>query len=130
MPGLGGKEMSQKHAENTARVLTEINPHYIRSRPFFPIAGTPLFDAIEKNEFQMLSADEQLLELKKMMEELDVVSKVCFDHAGNYWKNRHGGLLFTQSYEGYKFPEEKPKVLELIDEGLDAHNKRPEFLRL
>jgi radical SAM superfamily enzyme YgiQ (UPF0313 family) len=130
MPGLGGKEMSQKHAENTARVLTEINPHYIRSRPFLPIPGTPLYEAIEKNEFQMLSADEQLLELKKMMEELEVASKVCFDHAGNYWKNRHGGLLFTQSYEGYKFPEEKPKVLKLIDEGLDAHNKRPEFLRL
>jgi radical SAM superfamily enzyme YgiQ (UPF0313 family) len=130
MPGLGGKEMSQKHARNTVRVLNEINPHYIRSRPFYPIPGTPLYDALVKNEFQMLSAEEQLLELKWMMEELDVTSKVCFDHTGNYWKNRHGGLLFTHSYEGYKFPEEKPKVLEAIAEGLQAPNKRPEFLRL
>ena len=130
MPGLGGKEMREQHAKNTARVLNQINPHYIRSRPFFAIPGTPLYDAIEKNDFQMLSAAEQLLELKEMMEELEVTSKVCFDHAGNYWRNRQGGLLFTQSYEGYKFPEEKSNVLDLIDEGLEAQNKRPEFLRL
>jgi radical SAM superfamily enzyme YgiQ (UPF0313 family) len=130
MPGLGGKEMRQQHAKNTARVLNQINPHYIRSRPFFAIPGTPLYNAIEKNDFQMLSAAEQLLELKEMMEELDVTSKVCFDHAGNYWQNRQGGLLFTQSYEGYKFPEEKSNVLDLIGEGLEAQNKRPEFLRL
>jgi len=130
MPGLGGKDMWEKHAKNTARVLNEINPHYIRSRPFFPIAGTPLHDALEKGEFQMSSADEQLLELKLMMQELNVNSKVCFDHAGNYWKNRNGGLLFTHGYEGYKFPEEKPNVLELIAEGLKAGNQRPTFLRL
>jgi hypothetical protein len=65
-----------------------------------------------------------------MLEELEVTSKVCFDHAGNYWRNRHGGLLFTHSYEGYKFPEEKSAVLDLIEEGLEAHNEHPEFLRL
>ena len=130
MPGLGGKDMWEKHAKNTARVLNEINPHYIRSRPFFPIAGTPLHDALETGEFSMLSADEHLLELKLMIQELNVNSKVCFDHAGNYWRNRNGGLLFTHSYEGYKFPEEKPNVLELITEGLNAGNQRPTFLRL
>jgi hypothetical protein len=86
-----------------------------------------LSESMQKYNFQMLSAAKQLLELKEMMEELDVTSKVCFDHAGNYWRNRRGGLLFTQSYEGYKFPEEKSNVLDLIDEGLEAQNKRPEF---
>jgi hypothetical protein len=130
MPGLGGRKMRKQHATNTARVLNQINPHYIRSRPFFAIPGTPLHDAIENNDFQMLSAEEQLLELKEMMKELDVTSRVCFDHAGNYWRNRRGDLLFTQSYEGYKFPEEKATVLDLIAEGLEVQNKRPEFLRL
>jgi len=130
MPGLGGREMWQNHAANTARVLSEIDPHYIRSRPFYPIPGTPLDEAVRQGQFQLLSADEQLRELKLMMENLDVTSKVCFDHAGNYWLNRHGGLLFSQSYEGYKFPEEKTRVLELIEEGLKAKNKRPEFLNL
>ena len=130
MPGLGGTQMWRNHAINTARVLNEINPHYIRSRPFYPIPGTQMDEKMNSGKFQLLSADEQLTELKVMMENLDVTSKVCFDHAGNYWLNRRGGLLFSQSYEGYKFPEEKSRVLALIDEGLKAGNRRPEFLRL
>ena len=43
MPGLGGKEMWEGHANNTARVLNAINPDYIRSRPFLPAPGSPLF---------------------------------------------------------------------------------------
>jgi radical SAM superfamily enzyme YgiQ (UPF0313 family) len=130
MPGLGGKEMWQNHAKNTARVLSEINPHYIRSRPFNPIPGTGMHELLNSGKLHLLSAAEELMELKLMMENLDVTSKVCFDHAANYWLNRHGGLLFTHSYEGYKFPEEKTKVLELIDEGLQANDKRPDILML
>ncbi|MBP7341697.1 MAG: radical SAM protein, partial [Syntrophaceae bacterium] len=44
MPDLGGRERWRQHAENTARVLNEINPHYIRSRPFVPRQGTEIFD--------------------------------------------------------------------------------------
>ena len=130
MPGLGGTEMWQNHALGTARVLSEINPHYIRSRPFNPIPGTGMHAQMDAGQLHLLSADEQLAELKLMMENLNVTSKVCFDHAANYWHNRQGGLLFTHSYEGYKFPEEKGKVLELIDEGLKANNKRPDMLML
>lgn len=130
MPGLGGKTLWEPHARNTARVLNAINPHYIRSRPFYPIPGTPLHRAIERGEFQMLTALEQLTELKLTIEELEVTSRVCFDHAGNYWKDRHGGLLLSHDYEGYKFPEDKSRLLARIDEGLQSDNSRPEFLRL
>ena len=118
MPGVGGKACWENHALNTARVLNEINPHYIRSRPFRPWPGTLLHKATLKREFQPLSPVEQLRELKLTMENLNVSSKVCFDHAGNYWKNSRGSYLFTHGYEGYKFPEEKERVLALIDEGL------------
>ncbi len=130
MPGLGGKNLWENHARNTAHVLNSINPHYIRSRPFHPWPGTPMHDAIQNNEFQMLSPDEQLHELKLTIQELDVTANVCFDHAGNYWKDRHGSLLFTHSYEGYKFPQDKQTVLDLIDEGLKAGNQRSTFVRL
>jgi len=125
MPGLGGKEMWKEHAKNTARVLNEINPNYIRSRPFSPSPGSPLFEAYGKGAFQLLTPREQLIELKLMMEELNVTSKVCFDHAGNYWRRQHGGLLFSQSYEGYKFPDEKPRVLKLIEEGIEVQKDTP-----
>jgi hypothetical protein len=64
------------------------------------------------------------------MEELDVTSKVCFDHAGNYWRDRQGRVLFSHSYEGYQFPDEKQTVLDLIEEGLKAGNSRPYFRSL
>jgi radical SAM superfamily enzyme YgiQ (UPF0313 family) len=120
MPGVGGKDLWQEHALNTARVLNEINPHYIRSRPFRLWPGTPLNQAAMENQFKPLSPSEQLQELKLTMETLNVTSKVCFDHAGNYWKNRRGGYLFSHSYEGYRFPDEKERVLALIDEGLQC----------
>ncbi len=118
MPGLGGPTMSEQHAKNTARVLNEINPHYIRMRPFVPRPNTPLFDEYERGEFQISSPHERLRELKTMIEALSVTSRVCFDHMMNGWRKESGELLFTQDYEGYKFPEEKGRVLELIEEGL------------
>jgi radical SAM superfamily enzyme YgiQ (UPF0313 family) len=120
MPGVGGRALWEKHAANTARVLSDINPHYIRSRPFRPWPGTPLYDAIVREEVQLLSPVEQLEELRLTMQRLEVTSKVCFDHAGNYWKNRRGDYLFSHSYEGYQFPDEKQKVLALIDEGISC----------
>jgi len=125
MPGLGGKDMWEDHARNTARVLNEINPHYIRSRPFFPIPGTPLCREHDSGQFQPLSPSEQLIELKLMVEALDFTSRVCFDHAGNYWRGKNGRLLLSQSYEGYQFPEQKPFVLSLLDEGIEAQRGVP-----
>ena len=118
MPGLGGTARSNAHAHATARVLNQINPHYIRSRPLRPIPGTPLHDAMLQEDFEPLSPVAHLHELKQMMAELNVTSRVCFDHAGNYWKDRQGNYLFSHSYEGYRFPEEKQKVLDLIEEGI------------
>ncbi len=130
MPGLGGRAASADHAINTARVLNAIDPHYIRSRPFYPLPGTAIYAEVQNQTFELLSSQEQLLELQQMIAHLDVTSRVCFDHAGNYWKNKAGELLFSQGYEGYKFPEEKETVLTLIDEGLKAKNRRPTILNL
>ena len=54
-----------------------------------------------------------------MVAALDVTSKVCFDHAGNYWKSPNGGYLLSLGYEGYQFPNQKAELLALIDSGLD-----------
>lgn len=118
MPGLGGKEMSEQHALNTARVLNKVNPHYIRSRPFRPIPNTPMSEQVRAGELTLLTPKEQLLELKLMVSALEVTSKVCFDHVGNHWRTTKGDLVFTHDYEGYQFPGDKDKVLERIDQGL------------
>ena len=118
MPDLGGRERWRAHAENTARVLSAIDPHYIRSRPLVPRRGTPLYDEVAEARLHLSSPHERLEELALMIGGLEVSSKVCFDHAMNAWVDRGGGLLFRQDYEGYQFPEEKPLLLERIREGL------------
>jgi len=124
MPDLGGRERWRQHAENTARVLNEINPHYIRSRPFVPRQGTEIFEDYAQGRLHISSPHERLQELQLMIENLHVTSRICFDHNMNSWINKSSGLLFSQSYEGYKFPEEKALVLELIREGLMVDESR------
>jgi len=123
MPGLGGKLLSCDHAVNTARVLNQINPHYIRSRPFTPRPGTIFFDNASAGRTARMTSAEQLMEIKTTIDALTVSSRICFDHAGNYWKATDGSFLFHQGYEGYKFPEEKQTVLELIKNGIAQYKK-------
>lgn len=121
MPGLGGKTMSEQHAINTARVLNAINPDFVRSRRFVPRKTTPLFEELKKSSFPLLSPHEELREIELMIENLDITGKVCFDHFINPAYRAEVGYvwLFKQDYNGYKFPEEKPKVLNLVKQGLE-----------
>ncbi len=130
MPDLGGRKRWRQHAENTASVLTAINPHYIRSRPLAPRPGTPLFEEIAQGRMQLSSPHERLEELAWMIGRLEVTSRLCFDHAMNGWVDRRGGLLFRQDYEGYRFPDEKPLVLERIREGLAVDESMHRHVRM
>ena len=120
MPDLGGRARSNQHARNTAKVLNEINPDFIRLRPFVPGPGMPLYEDYSKGVLQLSSPHERLQELRILVENLNVTSRLCFDHFLNSWYRDRSRryTLFKQDYEGYKFPEEKNKVLELIEEGL------------
>jgi len=120
MPDLGGRSMSDQHARNTARVLNEIDPDFIRMRPFVVSSTQPLYEDYQSGALELSSPHERLRELRTLIQNLDVTSRVCFDHFLNAWyqDTAHRRTLFTQDYNGYKFPEEKEEVLELIEEGL------------
>jgi len=118
MPDLGGRERWQQHAVNTAKVLSAIDPDYIRFRPLVPRRGTPLFDDYEAGRMHLSSPHQRLEELKLLIEGLNVTSHVCFDHFANSWVSESGQPLFRRDYEGYQFPNEKQQVLDLIKEGL------------
>lgn len=120
MPGLGGSGMWEQHARNTALVLNEINPHFIGLSPFVPVDGTPLLEAYKSGEFEVTSPHQRLKEMRLMIENLRVTSRVCFTHPFNALYKSGGRLvpLMKQDFGGYKFPEEKQVVLELIERGL------------
>lgn len=113
MPGLGGKGASREHVQGTARVVNAIDPHYIRVRPLMLVPGTPLWGEYAAGEFEPPSRYEVLAEIGALIEGLDVTSNVCFDHYAN-------PPIFRQDWEGYRFPEEKAAVLELVQRALEA----------
>jgi radical SAM superfamily enzyme YgiQ (UPF0313 family) len=120
MPDLGGRGMSDQHARNTARVLNEIDPDFIRMRPFVIGPAQPLYEDYQSGTLELSSPHERLRELRTLIQNLDVTGRVCFDHFMNAWyqDTTRRRTLFTQDYNGYKFPEEKQEVLDLIEEGL------------
>jgi radical SAM superfamily enzyme YgiQ (UPF0313 family) len=83
--GLGGIERSKKHVLETARVLTEIDPHYVGALTLTIVPGTPLYETWERNEFHPLSPFQSLEELKSIIENSNFTD--CFFssmHASNY----------------------------------------------
>jgi radical SAM superfamily enzyme YgiQ (UPF0313 family) len=126
MPDLGGRSMSDQHARNTARVLNEIDPDFIRMRPFAVGATVPLYDDYRNGTLELSSPHERLRELRTLISDLSVTSRVCFDHFLNAWYTdaARRRTLFKQDYDGYKFPEAKEEVLELIEEGLRLDERR------
>jgi len=105
MPGLGGAKWSRENAVETARVLNEINPDYIRLRSLQVRRGTGLYDMMQKGEFQPLGDEEVLKEIRIFIEHLEgIQSTIVSDHI----------LNLLEELEG-KLPEEKGRLLGIID---------------
>ncbi len=117
MPGLGGRERWRQHAINSARVLNEIDPHFIRLRSFHPASGTPLYDKVRDGQLTVQSLEGMLIELRTFVEALEVNSRfVVSDFAWNSFAGEADG----------KLPEEKAHVLEEIDRALAFRRARGE----
>jgi hypothetical protein len=109
MPGLGGRRLSREHALETARVLNAVNPHFIRMRSLALPQGTRLREKWESGEFERLSDEEIVREIRLFIESLDgITSYVASDHILNLLEEVEGRL-----------PGDKPKLLASIDRFLD-----------
>lgn len=105
MPGLGGKDLSKDHAIETAKVLNEIDPHFIRLRTLQIVPKTPLFEDFKQGKFKPLSDDEVVKEIRLFIEHLEGIhSTMTSDHIIN----------LLEEVEG-QFPEDKPHMLRVID---------------
>ncbi len=102
--GLGGRRWWKEHARETAKVLNQINPHFIRIRTLMVLPQMPLWEKIEKGEFELQSEEEMIVEERLLIEELEAKSYFVSDHILNLLGELEG-----------KLPEEKPKLLGIID---------------
>lgn len=105
IPGAGGRKLSEEHARETAKVLSQVNPDYIRLRTLRVIPGAGLDEKVASGEFESLGDEDVVREIRLMIEGLEGIdSVVVSDHI----------LNLLEEVEG-KLPEEKPRMLAVID---------------
>ncbi len=100
MPGLGGRRWRKEHVSETARVLNEINPDFIRLRSLAIREDVPLYQKYASGDFELLTDDEVVEEIGGLIQRLDVTSYLASDHIEN----------LLQEVEG-QLPEAKEKML-------------------
>jgi radical SAM superfamily enzyme YgiQ (UPF0313 family) len=112
MPGLGGRRMWQQHARETARVLNEIDPDYIRLRSLHVAPPMPLWAKLEEGEFELQTEDEVVREIAMFIENLQVTSHLKSDHTLNL-------LMEVQG----RMPDDKEKCLTIIEQYLSLPDR-------
>lgn len=117
--GIAGAERSQIHAQQTGRVLSEIDPDYVGALSLMLIPETPLHQDYVAAEFRLIEPQEMLAELRTMIASTHLTRGLFHaNHASNYLPIRA------------RFPKEKETTLELIDEALAGKVPlKPEYLR-
>jgi len=139
MPGLGGKKMSQEHAQETARVLNEIDPDYIRLRSLHVSPIIPLWTRLQDGDFKLQTIDPDYIRLRslhvspiiplwtrlqdgdfELQTEDEVVKEIAVFienlRVSSYVKSDHI-LNLLMEVEG-RMPEDKERCLNIIDKYL------------
>ena len=83
--GMGGKELSETHAIDTAAALSRIKADYVAMLTLRVYTGTPLHDWIERGELTMLGPLELAAENRILLQHIDSEGSVFrSNHASNY----------------------------------------------
>jgi radical SAM superfamily enzyme YgiQ (UPF0313 family) len=119
--GLAGVEGSERHALETSRVLSEMDPDYVGALTLVLIPGTPLHEEWEQGNFSLISPIHSLKELMTII--LNSSFTNCFFssmHASNYFAVRG------------ELPRDKERMIGELEHVIakeDTSSLRPEFLR-
>jgi radical SAM superfamily enzyme YgiQ (UPF0313 family) len=119
--GLGGVAKSVDHAEDTARILTDIDPDYAGALTLMLVPGTALYEDHAAGRFILPDTFGFLNELGIMIARSQFTN--CFftsNHASNYLPIRA------------RLPKEKEKTVALIQKVIASGNQeylRPEYAR-
>ncbi len=119
--GIAGAQRSLAHAEQTGKVLSEMNPDYIGALTVMIVPGTELARQYESGQFVLPDTRGLLAELGAVLAHTDVTDCLfTSNHASNYLPLR------------IRLPEEKQQALSIIEHVLSQNRTdllRPEHLR-
>lgn len=117
--GIGGRELWEEHALESARVLNAINPHYLGLLTLLLEPGTELESQVRSGSFELLNPIEIVRETRLLLEKLEVRDCVFrSNHASNYF-----ALAGT-------LPQDKERLLAEIDRAMgNNYDFRNEYFR-
>lgn len=106
--GLGGTQLSDHHALETARVLNEINPDFIRLLTIGVKPGSALDHQITKGEFTLSSETQIIFEQRQLLENLEGIT--------SHYANHHSVDLLLE-VRG-QLPHDKDRLVAILDQFL------------
>lgn len=118
--GLGGVKLWREHALDTARVLNEINPDFIRIRTLAVPHSSPLYKEVQQEKFKPMSDDDIIREEALFIENLERIDSHFYsDHILNLLEEVNG-----------KLPQDKITMLEIVNSYLSMPEEQRERFRL
>lgn len=120
MPGIGGKDLSEENAMETARVVRAINPDFVRIRTAVVKDDTELWQDYLDGKFKLCSENEKLTEIKLLIENTEgCTGTLASDHIINLLQEVHGSLdtdrrkMLSMIEAYFNLPEFRQKIFQL-----------------
>ena len=86
--GLGGPELLEEHAVDTAKAFNAMNPEYIGMLTLMVEPGTPAFQWVREGTLQLLSPQEVLAETYTLLAHTELLVR-NFDSPGSVFRMNH-----------------------------------------
>lgn len=99
---LEGQQTWKLHALETARVLNQVDPDFIRVRTLTIRDGCPLYERVRRGEFEEADDLDLVREEQLLIKNLEVTSRLVSDHSTNILMDIQG-----------KLPDDKDKMLSI-----------------
>lgn len=119
--GMGGTDRSLQHAEATGKLLTACDPEYVGALSLQVRPGAPLFEEMERGEFELPNKFQLVKELEVLIQNTELTDGYFFsNHISNYLPIKA------------QFPKDKEKVLAEIRTVLNSGDEsllRPDYYR-
>jgi radical SAM superfamily enzyme len=106
MPGIGGRALSEEHAAETAHVLNQVRPHFIRVRTFAMHPLSPMQKMVREGTFAPMADDEIVAEIRRLVERLDEMH--------SYFSSNDFSLNLLMQVDGF-LDEKKAAMLAELD---------------
>jgi radical SAM superfamily enzyme YgiQ (UPF0313 family) len=108
MPGLGGKKFSKKHISDTIDIINKASPDFLRLRTLGLNPFMPLYKLYKEGKFIPPTEKMMVIEIKDLIEGINVPLKFYSDHNLNLLMEIYGNL-----------PNDREKMLMKINRFLE-----------